>query len=202
MISMSIDEEALERSIQELTAEHRPGLTGAGLTAELSRLVSAAAEVLHVDCVGLLMLDDADRIRTVAATGNAAAALEAAQEDLHLGPGVDTITGQHTVAVADLAAHPEYAALWRRVAGSGVRAVLSAPIRVGGELVGNLNAVTPERHEWTESEIRAGEVFASVVGQLLHLGAVTGARTVTEADLERTDPRIPLLRTVDLERPA
>jgi GAF domain-containing protein len=202
MISMSIDEQALERSIHQLTAELGPGLNGAGLSAGLSRLVSAAAEVLHVDCVGLLMLDDADQIRTVAATGDGAAALEAAQEDLGVGPGIDTITGRHTVAVADLAARPEYAALWRRVAGRGVRAVLSAPIWVSGAQVGNLNAVTPERHDWTQPEIHAGEAFASMVGQLLHLGALAGTRTVTEADLERTDPRIPVLDVADLERNA
>lgn len=199
---MSIDEQALESSLQSLTAGFRPGLGGAALSVELSRLVSAAAEVLKVDCVGLLMLDDHDRIRTVAATGPAAAALEAAQEELHVGPGVDGISLRESVVVADLAARAEYAALWRRVGDLGVRAVLSAPIWVGEELVGNLNAVTPDPHDWTPSEIRAGAAFASVVGQLLRLGAVAGAAGVTEADLERTDPRIPVLRGTELERPA
>jgi GAF domain-containing protein len=199
MISMSIDERALDRSLHELTAALGPGLSGAALTAELSRLVSAAAEVLNVDCVGLLMLDEADRIRMVATTGPAAAALESAQAELRIGPGIDTFTAGRTIAVPDLAARPDYAALWRRVSGANVRGILSAPIWISGDLVGNLNAVTAERREWTEAEIHAGEAFAGVVGQLLHLGVATGTAGVTEADLDRTEPRTRILRGAGAE---
>jgi len=168
-----MDEQDLARSVRELTGSvNGPAHT---LSHQLEVLIGAAAELLGVDSVGVLLLDEADRVRTVAVTGPAAAALETAQERLQIGPGVDVQTLRHVVSVPDLAAVAEYQPLWREVADAGVRGVLSAPVWVQHEVVGNLNAITREAHRWTEAERRAGEAYASLVGQLL-LSAKHAAR--------------------------
>ena len=151
------------------------GLTADALVGSLSEqldaVVSAAAELLHVECVGLLLLDDADRVRCVAATGPAAEVLERAQERIAVGPGIDALGDRGIVAVTDLADEPRYAPLWREVAGHGVRAVLAAPIRLDDQVVGNLNALDPQPHPWSAAQQRSAETMAGIVGQLLGLAA-------------------------------
>jgi GAF domain-containing protein len=178
---VDIDEQALVRSLSELTRfADGPAQT---LSHQLGVLVGAAAELLDVDAVGVLLLDDTDRVRTAAVTAPSAAAFEAAQERLQLGPGVDVQRLRRVVTVYDLAEVPAYRAVWEQVAGAGVRGVMSAPVWVGPEVVGNLNAITERAHEWSDAERRAGAAYASLVGQLL--GSAT--RAARRADRERSE---------------
>ncbi len=145
---------------------------------QLEVLVGAAVELLRVDAVGVLLLDEADRMRTVAVTGPAAAALEMAQERLQIGPGVEVQALRRVVSVPDLAADLKYGALWREVADAGVCGVLSVPVWVQHEVVGNLNAITEQAHDWSEAEQRAGEAYAGLVGQLLLISAKRATRRI------------------------
>jgi len=165
-----VDDGALGRSLCDLSDRLDIDAPVEPLGLRLAAVVSAATELLHVDSVGLVLLDDVDRVRSVASTGRAAEVLEKAQERITVGPGIDALTGE-MVAVADLAAVPRYGALWREVAGQGVRAVLSAPIRVGEDVVGNLNALVRSPHTWSAAQRRSAEAFAGIVGELLGLAA-------------------------------
>ncbi len=170
-----LDDAALARSLRELTERLTVDVLAGPLSSQLAAVVSAAAELLGVDSVGLLLLDDTDRVRTEASTGRAAERLERAQEKVAVGPGVDALTARAAVAVVDLAAEPRYGPLWEEVAGHGVRAVLAAPVRLDGQVVGNLNAVVPDPHDWSTAERRSAEVLADVVGQLLGLAAAAAS---------------------------
>jgi len=175
---VEIDEQALTRRLSELTGSvDGPSQT---LSHQLGVLVGAAAELLGVDAVGVLLLDEADRIRTAAVTGPSATALETAQERLLIGPGVDVQRLRRVVTVSDLAEDPAYRPLWDEVAGAGVRGVLSAPVWIGHEVVGNLNAITEGVHDWSDAERRAGAAYASLVAQLL----VSATRAARRADTE------------------
>jgi len=164
-----LDDDLLATSLREL-GDRLDGTQIEPLGTRLGTVVSAAADLLGVESIGLLLLDDTDRIRSVASTGPAARVLELAHEKVVVGPGVDALNGE-MLAVTDLAAEPRYAVLWREVAGHGVRAVLAAPVRLGELVVGNLNAVLPEPHAWTPAERRSAAAFAGIVGQLLGLAA-------------------------------
>lgn len=189
---MSVDQHALTRSLAELAASvPAPATT---LSHQLGVVVGAAAELLGVDCVGVLLLDDRDQVRTVAASGPAAAALELVQEQLQLGPGIDVLTTGQVLTVVDLAVEPGYRQLWSELAGAGVRGVLSAPVVVRAEIVGNLNLVTVQRHEWSAAERRAAAAFGDLIGQLLRAatsavhpgGPIGGGGAATpDADPER-----------------
>lgn len=164
-------DDALVRTVDELADRLTTGTAVSTLGEQLSTVVTVAAELLQVESVGILLLDDADRVRCAAATGRAAEALERAQERIVVGPGIDALTGRDVVAVADLADEPRYEPLWQEIAGHGIRAVLAAPVRLDGQVVGNLNALDPEPHVWSGAPRRAAEACAAIVGQLLGLAA-------------------------------
>jgi GAF domain-containing protein len=143
------------------------------LAVRLARVVESAVETLGVDSVGLMLLDQHDALRIAGFTSSPASVLEHVQIEIGEGPGIDASERAETVAVADLAESPEYAELWRQVAETGIRAVLASPVWVWGSVVGNLNAVRHEAHRWTETEIRANEAYAKVVGVTLDLAVQT-----------------------------
>lgn len=177
---MPVDEAALNRSLEQLAAGLAAVPSAAALTSRLAAVVSAAQDVLAVEAVGLLLLSDTGQLRTVATTGPASAALEKAQEELGVGPGVDTVRTHATVAVADLRAEAAYAPLWERVNAAGLRAAVSAPVTVGSQVVGNLNGMRPEPHEWTPGEVAAVEAFAGVIGALLAMTARATPRALLD----------------------
>ena len=86
-MSVAGNDDALLRDLRELTDELTDDAVVRPLTGRLSLLVSAAVELLGVESVGLSLLDDADQVRTVAFTGEAAKVLELAQEHTSSAPG-------------------------------------------------------------------------------------------------------------------
>jgi GAF domain-containing protein len=166
-----IDDDALARTLRELTDEVSPDALVRPLRVQLAAVVSAAVRLLGVESVGILLLDDADRVRSVAACGRAAETLETAQERVRVGPGVDALDERAMVAVEDVAAEPRYEALWQEIAGCGARAVLAAPIWLDGQVVGNLNAVVADPHVWSDPQRRSAKAVAEIVGQMLGLAA-------------------------------
>lgn len=170
---MPVDEWALAESIDTLNGviESMAGPPVQPISAHLSVIVAAAADLFGVDSVGMLLLNGDGRLQTVASSTALAAALEQAQQTVGVGPGHDTHARRGSVLVADLAAVPEYAPLLAAIEPLTPRAVLSAPIWVDTEVVGNLNLIRSDVHRWTEAEARAAAAYAEVVGRLLSLGA-------------------------------
>lgn len=151
-------------------------LSDSELLARIDRMLAAAVEVLGVDSVGLMLLDDRDRLRRVGATDGVADRLENAQSESGQGPGVDSVRTGQVVAVSDLSVAPDYGDLWTRVSDSDIHAVLSSPVRVDQETIGNLNAVLHRPHSWAESQVRANQAYADVIG--LALKTVARARNI------------------------
>jgi transcriptional regulator with GAF, ATPase, and Fis domain len=170
---MAVDEQALASSIDTLTQSFQAlaGPPVQPMAAHLSAVVAAAVELLGADSVGILLLDEAGTLRAVASSTATAAALELAQQQLGIGPGHDATRRRGTVLVTDLAATPAYRPLLAELGQPAVRAVLSAPIWIDAEVVGNLNLIRTEAHSWTDSEVRAATAYAEVVGRLLGMGA-------------------------------
>ena len=81
------------------------------------------------------------------------------------------LTDRATVTVEDLATDSRYERLWQEVTDCGIRGVLAVPVRLDGQVVGNLNALVTTPHVWSVGQQRAAEALAGVVGQLLLLAA-------------------------------
>ncbi|GAA5130139.1 hypothetical protein GCM10023320_51690 [Pseudonocardia adelaidensis] len=159
------------------------------LLGRLERVLAAAGGVLGVDRVGLMLLDEHDRLQAVGASDPASGRLERGQQELGIGPAIDSVRRAEPVAVPDLAkgrAHPEYVPLWewlqheRRGSGSApvdaridvlVRSVLSVPVRARGRVLGSLNLVRSRPGAWSAEQLRAGHAYAAVIGVLLTLSA-------------------------------
>ena len=191
---MAVDERALAASITALTST-LPELGGPPVTAASARLaevVAAAADLLDVDSVGVLLLDVDGVLRAAASTSPVATELEELQQRVGLGPGHDTIARRGTVAVEELTAVPCYAPLVAELEAARprgpARAVLSVPIWVADDVVGNLNLIRTGTHRWSESESRAAATYAEVVGRLLGDSAAARA-TQARARAYRTEPR-------------
>jgi GAF domain-containing protein len=176
---MPVDEQALALSIDSLSGALRAvdGPPVPSLVGHLAEVVAAAHELLGVEAVGVLLLDETGALRAVASSHPAAEALELAQQRLGIGPGHDTLARNDSVLVSDLMAVAAYAPLLAELGPPNelgplaVRAVLSAPIRIDAEVVGNLNLMRLVVHRWSEAETRAAEAYAEVVGRLLQMGA-------------------------------
>ena len=141
------------------------------LITRIEQVLTAAVQVLGVDSVGLMLLDDQDRARRVGTTDEVSALLETGQIESGEGPGIDSLRTGETVATEDLSEPGRYPQLWRRLAGSGVRAVLSSPIRLDHAVIGNLNATLGRRHNWTAAQRRANQAYADVIGLALRASA-------------------------------
>ena len=178
---MAIDQQALASTLQMLlaTLDVPEATDEQALVSRLDRVMDAAHEVLQVDGVGLLLLDENDRLHMVGATDAAGTALERGQQHLGLGPAIDCVRLAATIAVADLADRADYADLWRWLGrrsadveeAAEVRAVLSVPVRVHGTVVGTLNVLRVDRHQWTVEDVAAVEAYANIMGVLLRLTA-------------------------------
>lgn len=170
---MAVDEQALTRSIDALT-DSLANLDGPPVqtaATHLAAIVAAAADLLGADSVGILLLDDVGKLRAAASTTAVADRLESAQQQLGVGPGHDSMARRGTVLVHDLAAEPDYAALVDELAPLRIGGVLSAPIWVEHEVVGNLNLIRTDVHRWSEQEARATTAYAEVVGRVLAISA-------------------------------
>jgi GAF domain-containing protein len=176
---MPVDAGALASSLQKLlsTVDVPPTAPRQELGQRIGEVLSAASEVLGVRSVGLMLLDDADALRVVGVSDEIVAALEAAQQRLGVGPAIDSLRTSRTVAVDDLAESPRHRELWRwlrdgaQTPGAGVaRAVLSAVVRVRGEVVGTLNAMQTDPQRWSPDQARAVQAYADIIGVLLRLG--------------------------------
>jgi GAF domain-containing protein len=186
---MSVDPIAVQRSVQELLAGIDTTEPGTYAVSEgLKALISAASQVLSVECIGVLLVDEDEQLRSVASSGPMAAILEQAQQEIGVGPGIDTMCRSATVTVEDLSQVDQYAPLRSKVSEHGVQAVVSAPIWVNGAVAGNLNAIRSRPHQWSNDEITAVETYADVVGTLLQFNASSVRLSHPERDRQAHSP--------------
>ena len=82
-----------------------------------------------------MLLDDQDRLRAVAGSDDDGRRLEMLQEQIGAGPAIESLTRGVDVAVNDLYAARPFGFPGLAAGVSGVRAVLSVPLRVEEQLI-------------------------------------------------------------------
>ncbi len=148
----------------------------------LDEMVKIAAAIFEVAGAGLMLVDERSRLSLVGASDEAGRALEWAQQHAGEGPGIEATRRRELVVVSDLSREGRWAEIARAVAPFGIVSVISAPICLGGESVGNLNLFDRVAREWTQAERAGMNAFAGVAAALLRIAleAHRGDRLVAE----------------------
>lgn len=157
---MRIDESALTDSLRRLaTKQDTEGVTGA-----LQQVVDACVDLFGVTGAGLMVVDEQDLLRYVAASDGHGKALEKTEAETGEGPCTESFISTHVVTTPDVTAE---AHRWPRLAAAmsahPVRAVLGAPVKLGAIPIGTLDVYLDHVHEWDDSERAALARYAAVI---------------------------------------
>jgi len=159
---MPVDPDLLTSTLQRLESTAPDSVEDA-----LQRVVDSATGLFSVTGTGLMVLDDRETLRYVAASDDAGRVLEVVQEETGEGPCVECFVLGTTVTTDDATADGRWPALSARLAGTGIHAVMGIPVHVAGGPVGSLNVYADRRREWDESDRLAMAGFAHLIEHVL-----------------------------------
>lgn len=173
---MSIDEADLALSLRKLSLSREDN---GSLISAIEAVLASCEELFGVGGAGVLVADEQDMLRYVAATDEPGRILEKTEASAGEGPCTEAyVTGQ-VVTSRDVTAETErWPVLSRTLADQPVRAVLGTPVRLGGVPVGTLDVYMTSPHDWDASEIAALGRFAEVIATTL--SAAVQAHTAGE----------------------
>lgn len=173
----------------ELTDTLGPQFDTAGL---LFHLAAVSVQLLDVDAAGVLLLDDAGRLRQVVATDDRTHRLEQLQATTHRGPCPDSVRLGRAVFCHDLEQDgdpwPEFT---RRALDEGFHAVHALPLSLHTEVVGGLNLFSRTTGLLPDTDRHIAYLLATAAATgLLHRQAVHERDTVNEQLQCALDSRI------------
>ncbi|QSR29426.1 transcriptional regulator [Nocardioides sp. S5] len=162
---MSIDAAALAESLRRLTLSREDN---GSVVSALEAVLDACVDLFDVRGAGLLVADEQDMLRYVAATEGPGRILETTEAAAGEGPCTEAFVEARVITTHDVTAEPErWPTLAHAMAAQPVRAVLGTPVRVGGVPVGTLDVYREDAHEWDASEVTALARYAEVIATTL-----------------------------------
>ena len=161
---MPVDKEALVLSLRGLTDRAHPD---GNLRTALHEVTRACVDLFGVSGSGIMLADEQNISRYVAASDGPGRVLEILESELGQGPCTEAFVLGSSVAVPDLTDEARWPELATAIAPHPVRAVLGVPVRLGGVTVGTLDVYKDHRSNWDESERAALSRFSNIVGMLL-----------------------------------
>jgi GAF domain-containing protein len=173
---MNIDDAALAASLRGLSLDREDN--GSVISA-LEAVLVACVDLFGVGGAGVLIADEQDILRYVAATDAPGRILEKTEADAGEGPCTEAYVTAQVVTTRDITAEAErWPVLAKVLADQPVHAVLGTPVRLGGVPVGTLDVYMEHPHEWDDSEVAALGRYAEVIATTL--GAAVQAHTAGE----------------------
>lgn len=161
---MPVDKDALAVSLRRLTDRGHPD---GSLRAALQEVTNACVDLFGVSGSGIMLADEQNISRYVAASDEPGRVLETLETELGEGPCTEAFVLGTSVTVTDLANESRWPELAAAIAPYPVRAVLGVPVRLGGVTVGTLDIYKDHPSEWDESERAALSRFSNIVGMIL-----------------------------------
>jgi GAF domain-containing protein len=159
----TIDPETLSASLRRLS-----GVQDEALEQALEHAVSACVDLFRVTGSGLMVADDQNTLRYVAASDGPGKQLELIQTETGQGPCVDTFVHDTVVTTEDLAADRRWPVDHGAFAGLGVRAMMGVPVRLGGIVVGSLDVYRDSPGTWDATEVAALQRYSDVIEATMH----------------------------------
>lgn len=158
---MRIDESALTESLRRLASARQES---SGVIAALQQVVDACVELFDVGGAGVMIVDQQDLLRYVAASNGPGRVLEKTEADSGEGPCTEAFVSTQVVTTSDVTAEADrWPTLARAMAVHPVRAVLGAPVKLGAIPVGTLDVYLDRVHDWDDSEKAALARYAEVI---------------------------------------
>lgn len=173
---MSIDEAALAESLRRLSLSREDN--GSVISA-LEAVIAACVDLFGVSGAGVLIADEQNMLRYVAASDHPGRILERTEVDAGEGPCTEAFVTTQVVTSRDVTAEADrWPVLARTLADQPVRAVLGVPVRLGGVPVGTLDVYMDRPHDWDDTEVSALTRYAEVIATTL--AAAVQAHTAGE----------------------
>ena len=184
-------------ALKDVLAGLRSTPVTGGLTAALENVCEAAVGVFGVSGAGMMMIDDNQDLRPVAASDGPGHILEQTQADAGQGPCVDTVIFDDVVTTEDVTTDERWPRVGPVLRETSVRAVLGIPARTAGGAIGAFNVYRSQPHVWDASEINAFESFNGVVEALIGSAVLADARESVVQQLQYAlDNRVTIERAV------
>jgi GAF domain-containing protein len=169
----NIDAERLASSLRRLAKPAEEDVAAA-----VGEAVNAAVTLFHVSGSGLMIADDEDNLRYVAAGNGTSHLMEMAQIEAGEGPCVSSFVTNEVITTDDMATETRWPSIRETFLRHGIVSVLGVPVRLGGVPVGSLDVFFDEPHKWDDSERTALRRYADVVQATL--GAALSAHRAGE----------------------
>jgi GAF domain-containing protein len=149
----------------------------------IEQITSFAAETFGTPFVGsTLIRRRGRRFETAGPTAPVVREADELQAELHEGPCVDAATQSRTLVSNDLATDPRWPTWGPRVAGLGLRSVLSAEIHSGDERIGALNVYGSGPRTFTAEDMQVARLLAAQAGVALRVSEkVEGLMTALDS---------------------
>jgi GAF domain-containing protein len=161
---LRIDKEALTGTLRRLTERGQPD---GNLRAALHEVTEACVELFGVSGSGIMLADEQNISRYVAASDGPGRILETLESELGQGPCTEAFVLGHPITVTDVVVDPRWPDLATAMAPHDVHAILGVPVRLGGVIVGTLDVYRDHPADWDESESAALSRFSAIIGTIL-----------------------------------
>jgi GAF domain-containing protein len=149
---MAIDPEMLAASLRRLATLGKPGT---GVVEALQHVTAACVDLFGVAGSGIMLADEQNVPRYVAASDGPGRALEIAESNTGQGPCTEAFVNNTVVASTDVTEEDRWPDLAAAIRPHGIRAVLGLPVRLGGVTVGTLDVFYSQPHVWQDEECQA-----------------------------------------------
>src|SRR5215218_2809905 len=172
---MAIDPDALAASIRRLATLGKPGTS---VVEALQQVTEACVDLFGVTGSGIMLADQQNVPRYVAASAGPGRMLEVVESDTGQGPCTEAFVNNTLVASADVLTEGRWPDLASALRPQRVRAVLGLPVRLGGVTVGTLDVTYDHPHMWQEDECQALARYRDLIESIL--AAAVTAHTAGE----------------------
>jgi GAF domain-containing protein len=173
---VNIEEAALAESLRKLALSREDN---GSVVSALEAVLTACVDLFGVGGAGILIADEQDMLRYVAASDGPGRILEKTEADAGQGPCTEAYVTATVVTTRDVCAESDrWPVLARVLAGQPVRAILGTPVRLGGVPIGTLDVYMDRPHDWDDSEVAALARYAEVIATTL--SAAVQAHTAGE----------------------
>src|SRR5215213_1995222 len=172
---MPVDRDALAVSLRRLTDRAHPD---GNLRVALHEVTDACVDLFGVTGSGIMLADEQNVPRYVAASDGPGRVLEVAESDTGQGPCTEAFVNNTLIASADVLTEGRWPDLASALRPQRVRAVLGLPVRLGGVTVGTLDVTYDHPHMWQEDECQALARYRDLIESIL--AAAVTAHTAGE----------------------